>query len=146
MNQTAHIAQNRCQLLLELLYIQSSVQRPRLSSDFLSCQKTAINKYYRTTHLSAGKLSGLMILPVTFFSFVFCHRILRSHVLKIKISKFFVLEPIQTLTNICYLDSVQSSRCLCVFVKKSRVVSCRFVVMELKKILSFQASKYPMKL
>jgi hypothetical protein len=56
--------------------------------------------------LSAGKLSGLMILPVTFFLSVFCHRILRSHALKFKISKFFVMEPIQTLTNICYLDSV----------------------------------------
>ena len=57
------------------------------------------------------------------------------------------MEPIQMLTNICYLDSVQSSRCRCVFVKKKcRVVSCRFVVMELEKILSFHASKYPMKL
>jgi len=44
---------------------------------------------------------------------IFRHRILRSHALKIKISNFDVLEPLQMFTNTCYLDCVLSSWCRC---------------------------------
>ena len=147
MKQIARIAKTRCQLLLELLYIQSSVQRPRLASDFLSCQKTAINKYYRTTHLSAGKLSGLMILPVTFFFVRFLSSNFAFPRPKNQNLKIFRHGADTNAYNFLLLGQrlvVLMSICFCQ--KECRVVSGRFVVMEQEKILSFHASKYPMKL
>ena len=138
MNQTTRIAQPRCQLLLELLYIQSSVQRPRLSSDFLSCQKTAINKYYRTTHLSAGKLSGLMILPVTFFFVRFLSSNFAFPRPKNQNLKIFRHGADTNAYKYLLLGQrlvVLMAMCFCQ--KECRVVSCRFVVMELKKSCRF---------
>ena len=77
------------------------------------------NEIFHITHLSADKLSCLNCLPVKSLAFdFFCHQILRSHALKIKISKKIVQEPKQTFTNVCYLHRVLSSTCRCVIVVK----------------------------
>ena len=93
MKQTAHIAKTRGYVLAELLYIQPSASRQRpfviFVNDF-ACHfiylKTMNYEMFLITHLSADKLSGLNVCWQT-KEFIFCHRILRSHALKTKISK-----------------------------------------------------------
>ena len=66
-----------------------SVRQSFFVSDFvcrLICLKVVNNEIFLITHLSADNLSGLNFLSVSHLCF-FCHRILRSHALKIKISK-----------------------------------------------------------
>ena len=93
MKQIARIAKTRCYVLAELLYIRSSALRQRPVVIF--CQRFCMSSYlsessnneiFLITHLSADNLSGLNFLSVSHLCF-FCHRILRSHALKIKISK-----------------------------------------------------------
>ncbi len=58
MKQTARIAQNRCCVLVELLYIHLTASRPRLSSSCIKvicCHKTSI--IILSTHLSGAKVS-----------------------------------------------------------------------------------------
>ena len=95
MKQTAHIAKTRGYVLAELLYIQSSVSRQRpfviFVNDF-ACHfiylETMNNEMFQITQLSADELSCLNCLLAKSLTFDFsCHQILRSHALKMKISK-----------------------------------------------------------
>ena len=95
MKQIAHIAKTRGYVLAELLYIQSSASRQRpivIFVNYFACHfiylKTMNNEMFHITHLSADELSCLNCLPAKSLAFdFFCHQILRSHALKIKISK-----------------------------------------------------------
>ena len=103
------------------------------------------NEIFHITHLSTDKLSCLNCLPLESLAFdFFCHQILRSHALKIKISKN-VQEPKQTFTNVWYLHRVLSSTCRCVIVVKCLFINQCFVMIYPKEQLSFYTSKQPMK-
>ena len=76
------------------------------------------NEFVFITHLSADKLSGLNCLSVIHLRFL-SSNFAFSRPKNQKLKKI-VMEPIQKLTNICYLDRVYTSYCRCVlFVKLS---------------------------
>ena len=98
-----------------------SVRQSFFVSDLVSrfiCLKAANNEFVFITHLSADKLSALNCLPVIHLHFLSSNFAFPRP--KNQNLKKIVMEPIQTLTNICYLDRVYSSYCRCVlFVKLS---------------------------
>ena len=115
-------------------------------SDFVSrfiCLRAVNNEFIFITHLSADKLSGLNCFLVSHLrslssNFAFP----RPKNLNLK---KIVMEPIQTLTNICYLDRVLSSYCRCVLFVKLSFSNSYFLVMQPRKNVSFHTSKQSMK-
>jgi len=119
-----------------------SVRLSFFVSDFASCficLRAMNNEFIFITHLSADKLSGLNCLLVSHLRFLSSNFAFPRP--KNQNLKKIVMEPIQTLTNICYLDRVQLSYCRCVLFVKLSFSNSYFLVMYPRKNVSFHMSK-----